>query len=73
MNTHHSIHWISADRQGDIDMSGEYAATDRHAAIEEACRELLDQCGDDDQRAGILAGSVDGEPVHGWLDAGATP
>jgi hypothetical protein len=41
--------WRSADGQSTIDMSGATAA--------EAVAELLAQCGSEDERAGILAGS----------------
>ena len=42
-------YWISADGQGSYDMYGMTAA--------DALAELLGQCGEDDQRDGILAGS----------------
>ncbi len=68
MTSQHTIIWVSADRQGSIDMSGTYEADSRHDAVEAACHELLAQCGDDDERMGILAGTIDDIPVHGWTD-----
>jgi hypothetical protein len=42
--------WTSEDGQGGYDMSGDTLA--------QAKRTLLDQCADDEQRAGILAGRI---------------
>lgn len=48
-------HWVSADGQGSYDMTGLTAA--------DALRELLGQCGEGEQRDGILAGHFEPAPT----------
>ena len=43
--------WVSADKQGSLDMTG--------ATLAEAVADLLAQCATDTERAGILAGSIE--------------
>lgn len=43
--------WTSEDGQGSLDMTG--------ATLAEAVATLLGQCADDEQRANILAGSIE--------------
>lgn len=43
--------WISADGQGQMDMTG--------TSLAEARRQMIDQCADDEQREAILAGSLE--------------
>ncbi len=43
--------WTSADRQATIDMRG--------ATLAEARKELLAQCATDEERAAMLAGSIE--------------
>jgi len=64
MSYTHIIQWISADGQSTIDESGEYETADREGAIRDAAYELLRQCcSEEEHRAGILAGTIDGETV----------
>lgn len=42
--------WTSEDGQREIDMTG--------ATLSEAVREMVDQCGSDEERAAILAGTI---------------
>ena len=43
--------WIAADWQSELDMRG--------ATLGEALGELLEECGSDEERASILAGSIE--------------
>ena len=55
--------WISEDRQGEIDMTGS-------SSLEDALDILLAQCGSEEERQGILAGSFvergDDEDIGHW-------
>ena len=50
--------WISEDRQGEMDMTGS-------SSPEEALAWLLEQCGSEEDRQGILAGSF---MERGWVE-----
>ena len=53
----YTLHWVREDSQGDFNM-GEFATREEaEAAIPAAKAELLDQCGEDSQKAEIEAGT----------------
>jgi hypothetical protein len=60
MTYHADLYWTSADMQSDMDMSGDYSTDDRSVAAAHAVREMLSQTGEPEQRATVLAGSIDG-------------
>jgi len=51
-----SLYWTREDHQGSLAMGTYATRTDAEAAIPDAKRELLDQCGEEYQRTEILAG-----------------
>jgi hypothetical protein len=50
------LYWIREDEQGSFDMGSYDSPADAEAAIPAAEAELIDQCGEDYQKAEIKAG-----------------
>jgi hypothetical protein len=59
----HKVRWVSADRQGEYTGWEVPHGGDVEAVKAECLRDLLDGCGTDDDRNGILAGTVEVTPV----------
>ncbi|WP_296740419.1 hypothetical protein [Mesorhizobium sp.] len=59
----HKVSWVSANRQGELAGWEVPHGGDIEAVKAECLREVLDQCGTDEDRRGILAGTVEVTPV----------
>ena len=51
------VYWLSADGQSSIPMGEHDTADAAHGAVDDAREELLSVCGEESDRAKILAGS----------------
>jgi len=55
----HRVSWVSADRQGELTGWEVPHGGDVEAVKAECLREVLARCGTDEDRAGILAGTIE--------------
>jgi len=59
------LYWLGREGRGDLDGGIYDTRSDAEAARLEFLSEILDQCADDEQRAGVLAGSMGIYLMHG--------